>query len=151
MAVVRAVALISGGLDSALAAAIVLRQGVDVIGLHYASPTACRVDAPAVAESLGIALEVVPKGEAYLSLLRHPKFGYGRNMNPCLDCRSFMFREGRALLERHDARFFVTGEVLGQRPMSQTRSAIDRIDRDADVRGMVLRPLSARLLPPTLP
>ncbi len=151
MTTVRAVALLSGGLDSALAAALVRLQGVEILGLHFASPTACRGDVREVASSLGIPLVVREKGDEYLALLRRPKFGYGRNMNPCIDCRSFMFQRGRALLAEHEAQFLVTGEVLGQRPMSQTRSAIDRIDRDADVRGLVLRPLSAQLLPPTLP
>jgi tRNA-uridine 2-sulfurtransferase len=148
---VRAVGLLSGGLDSALAARLLLDQGIDVIGLHLESPTACRSDVGEVARELGIRLVSRPKGEEYLRLLRHPRFGYGRNMNPCIDCRIFMFHLGRPYLEEFDARFLFTGEVLGQRPMSQMRAAMMRIDREAGLEGWILRPLSARLLPETEP
>jgi hypothetical protein len=146
----RAVALLSGGLDSALAVKLVQLEGVEVVGLHLSAPTACRADARAVAGDLGIALEVRAKGEEYLRLVRDPRHGYGRNLNPCLDCRAFMFRRADAYLRELGGDFLVTGEVLGQRPMSQTRAALERIDRDAGMRGRVLRPLSARLLPATL-
>src|SRR5689334_5880558 len=145
----RAVALLSGGLDSALAVKLVQREGVEVVGLHLSAPTACRADARAVADDLGIALEVRAKGEEFLRLVRAPRHGYGRHMNPCLDCRAFMFRRADAYLRELGGDFLVTGEVLGQRPMSQTRAAIERIDRDSELEGRVLRPLSARLLPPT--
>ncbi|HEV2105923.1 MAG TPA: hypothetical protein VGU27_09355 [Candidatus Eisenbacteria bacterium] len=146
----RAVALLSGGLDSALAVRLVQREGVEVVGLHLSAPTACRADARAVADDLGIALEVRAKGEEFLRLLRAPRHGYGRHMNPCLDCRAFMFRRADAYLRELGGDFLVTGEVLGQRPMSQTRAAIERIERDSGLERRVLRPLSARLLPPTL-
>lgn len=146
----RAVALLSGGLDSALAVKLVQREGVEVVGLHLSAPTACRADARAVADDLGIALEVRAKGEEFLRLLRAPRHGYGRHMNPCLDCRAFMFRRADAYLRELGGDFLVTGEVLGQRPMSQTRAAIERIERDSGLERRVLRPLSARLLPPTL-
>ena len=148
---IRALGLLSGGLDSALAAKLLLEQGIQVIGLHLESPTACRTDARAVARELGIELVVRPKGEEYLRLLRHPRFGYGRNMNPCIDCRLFMFRLGRPYLEEFGAGFLFTGEVLGQRPMSQTREAMRLIDRQSGMEGWILRPLSARLLPETEP
>jgi hypothetical protein len=151
MSTIRAVGLISGGLDSALAARLMLDQGVAVVGLHLESPTACRSDPRAVAAELGIPLEIRAKGDAYLRLLRRPRFGYGRHMNPCVDCRSFMFALGREEMERSDASFLFTGEVVGQRPMSQTRANLDRIDRDAGLAGLVLRPLSARLLAETEP
>lgn len=150
MSSVRAVVLLSGGLDSALAAKIVQLEGVEVVGLHLEAPTACRADVRAVAADLGIAVEVREKGEEFLRLLRDPRHGYGRNMNPCVDCRTFMFRRGREYLDELDARFLVTGEVLGQRPMSQTRNAIDLIDKESGMRGLVLRPLSAQLMPPTI-
>lgn len=151
MSGVRAVGLLSGGLDSALAARLLLDQGVEVVGLHLESPTACRGSAREVAGELGIPLVVRPKGEEYVRLLRHPRFGYGSHMNPCIDCRTFMFRLGRSYLEEHDARFLFSGEVLGQRPMSQTRGAMTRIDRESELEGWILRPLSARLLPETEP
>jgi len=148
---VRALGLLSGGLDSALAAKILLDQGIDVIALHLESPTACRSDVHAVAQELGVPLVVRPKGEAYVALLRHPRWGYGRHMNPCIDCRHFMFRIGAACLEEFGAQFLFTGEVLGQRPMSQTRNAMELIDRAAGVAGWIVRPLSGALLDVTEP
>src|SRR6266581_8426901 len=127
MGAIRAVGLLSGGLDSALAARLLLDQGLEVIGLHLESPTSCRSDVREVANDLGIRLVSRPKGEEYLRLLRHPRWGYGRNMNPCVDCRVFMFQLGRPYLEEFGAQFLFTGEVLGQRPMSQTRASLDTI------------------------
>jgi tRNA-uridine 2-sulfurtransferase len=146
---IRAVGLISGGLDSALAARLLLDQGIEVIGLHLESPTACRSDVREVARHLGIRLEVRPKGEAYLRLLRDPRWGYGRNMNPCMDCRHFMLGMAQPFLAEFDARFLFTGEVVGQRPMSQQSDRMMLIEREAGLAGRVLRPLSARLLPET--
>jgi hypothetical protein len=151
MRTIRALGLLSGGLDSMLAARMLIDQGLEVVGLHLESPTACRSDVRAIARELGIRLEVRAKGEEYVRLLRHPRFGYGRNMNPCIDCRVFMFRLGRSYLEEFDAHFLFTGEVLGQRPMSQMRSSIELIDRVAELQGWILRPLSARVLPETEP
>ena len=148
---IRAVGLLSGGLDSALAARLLLDQGIEVIGLHLESPTACRSDVRALARELGIALVVREKGEEYLRLLRHPRWGYGRNMNPCLDCRLFMFHMARPCLEEHGAHFLFTGEVVGQRPMSQTRDRMAIVDRQSGLEGRILRPLSARLLDETEP
>jgi hypothetical protein len=148
---VRALGLLSGGLDSALASALLLEQGLEVIGLHLKSPTSCRSDAREVARGLGIPLEIRDKGDDYLRLLREPRWGYGRNMNPCVDCRVFMFRRARAYREEIGADFLFTGEVLGQRPMSQLREKIRLIDRQSGLEGLVLRPLSARLLPATEP
>lgn len=148
---IRALGLLSGGLDSTLAARLLLDQGIEVVGLHLESPTACRSDVRAIARDLGIRLEVRPKGEEYLRLLRHPEFGYGRNMNPCIDCRIFMFQLGRPYLEEFGARFLFTGEVLGQRPMSQMRNSLRTIDRRSGLAGWIVRPLSARLLPETEP
>jgi tRNA-uridine 2-sulfurtransferase len=151
MTAIRAVGLLSGGLDSALAARLLIDQGVEVVGLHLESPTACRSEVTETARELGIRLVVRAKGEEYLRLLRHPRFGYGKNMNPCVDCRLFMFRLAQPYLEEFDARFLFSGEVLGQRPMSQTREAIARIDRESGIAGWIVRPLSARLLPQTEP
>jgi len=151
MTPIRAIGMLSGGLDSALAARLMLDQGIEVVGLHLEAPTACRSDVREVARELGIRLEVRPKGEEFLRLVRNPQYGYGKNMNPCVDCRTFMFKLSRVYLEQYDARFIFTGEVVGQRPMSQTRDRILMIDRVSDMRGWILRPLSARLLPETEP
>ncbi|HTM58163.1 MAG TPA: hypothetical protein VL123_07085 [Candidatus Udaeobacter sp.] len=151
MSRVRALGLLSGGLDSALAARLLIDQGLDVIGLHLESPTACRSDVREVAADLGIPLVTLQKGEAYVELLQHPRFGYGRNMNPCVDCRVFMFQRARPVMEAQGARFLFTGEVMGQRPMSQTRERFHLIDREAGLAGWILRPLSAQVLPETEP
>lgn len=151
MSAIRAVGLLSGGLDSALAARLLIDQGIEVIGLHLESPTSCRSDVREVARHLGIRLVTRPKGEEYLRLLRDPRWGYGRNMNPCVDCRVFMFRLGRPYLDELDAQFLFTGEVVGQRPMSQMRDRMLLIDRESGLEGWILRPLSARLLPETEP
>ena len=151
MGVIRAIGLLSGGLDSALAARLVLDQGIEVVGLHLRAPTACRSDVRDVAADLGIPLRMKDKGEAYLELLRHPRWGYGRNMNPCLDCRSFMFDLAGPVMEAENAQFVFTGEVVGQRPMSQMRNALELLERRSPLEGFILRPLSARLLPETEP
>src|SRR5262245_47510995 len=148
---IRALGLLSGGLDSALAARLLLDQGIEVIGLHLESPTACRSDVRALARELGITLVVREKGEEYLRLLRHPRWGYGRNMNPCVDCRLFMFRLAKPCMEEHGAQFLFTGEVMGQRPMSQMRDRMALVDRHSGLAGLILRPLSARLLDETEP
>jgi hypothetical protein len=148
---VRALGLLSGGLDSALAAALLLEQGIEVVGLHFESPVSCRSDVRAVARDLGIPLIVRPKGEEYLRLLRAPRWGYGRNLNPCVDCRVFMIRRARDCMQETGAGFVFTGEVLGQRPMSQLREKLRLVDRQSGLDGLLLRPLSARLLPETEP
>lgn len=151
MSAIRAIGLLSGGLDSALAARLMLDQGIEVVGLHLRAPTACRSDVREVASDLGIALRTKDKGEAYLELLRHPRWGYGKNMNPCLDCRSFMFELAAPVMEAEGAQFVFTGEVVGQRPMSQMRNSLELLERRSPLEGFILRPLSARLLPETEP
>ena len=148
---IRALGLLSGGLDSALAAALLLEQGLEVVGLHLESPVSCRSDVRGVAGDLGIPLLVRAKGPEYLRLLRHPRWGYGRNLNPCVDCRVFMLRRCRECLEETGCDFLFTGEVVGQRPMSQLSERLRLIDRQSGAEGLVLRPLSARLLPETEP
>lgn len=146
---IRALGLLSGGLDSALAARLLIDQGIEVTGLYLESPTACRTSVREVAEHLGIRLITREKGEAYARLLREPRFGYGRNMNPCVDCRIFMFEMAKPVMEECGANFLFTGEVMGQRPMSQTRDRFILIDREAGLQGRILRPLSALALPET--
>ncbi len=147
----KAVVLLSGGLDSMLAAKLMLEQGVAVEGLYLNSPFGCSEDVAQVARQLGIPLKVVEKGMDYVDLVRNPKYGYGRNMNPCIDCRIYMFEAAHRVMEELGADFIVTGEVVGQRPMSQRHDALDLIDRDSEMAGLVVRPLSAKHLPPTRP
>jgi len=146
----RAIALFSGGLDSALAVRMLQQQGFEVEGLHVRTLFAC-CQAPAshLAEELGIALHVVPVGDDYLELVRRPRYGYGKGMNPCVDCRIYMARLARRLMEQRKASLVISGEVLGQRNMSQKRVDLEIIARESGLLGRLLRPLSARRLPPT--
>ncbi len=149
MAKRKAIALLSGGLDSTLAAKIILDQGVEILGLYLDSPFGCKENVEGVAKHLGIQLKIVDKGMAYVELIRKPKFGYGKNINPCIDCRIYMFQIAERVMKEEQADFIITGEVLGQRPMSQRRDAMDTIDRESETAGIVLRPLSAQHNPPT--
>jgi tRNA-specific 2-thiouridylase len=104
-----------------------------------------------VVEELGVKLHVVPLHEEYLEMVKNPRHGYGSNMNPCIDCRILMFRRAKERMGEIGASFIVTGEVLGQRPMSQHKEALATIEREAGLEGLVLRPLSSKVLPPTKP
>jgi tRNA-uridine 2-sulfurtransferase len=152
----KAISLLSGGLDSLLASRIVQDLGIEVVGLHFTSPlcNALKDDQGEKAlrsgKELSIGVIVQDKGEAYLDVIRSPRFGYGKNMNPCIDCRIYMLRLTRKIMEAEGASFVVTGEVLGQRPMSQQRETINLIEKESGLNGLILRPLSARLFPPTV-
>ncbi|NQT82342.1 hypothetical protein HQ563_04925 [bacterium] len=154
----RAVALLSGGLDSTLAIRMILDQAVEVEALNFVSVfctctpknSPCSVARSAVRQ-LGIGLKAVNTSGEFLEIVKKPKHGYGRNLNPCLDCRILMFRKAREYMHEIGASFLVTGEVLGERPMSQRREAMKLIEREATVEGLVVRPLSAALLEPSIP
>jgi len=144
------IALVSGGLDSLLATRLMQLQGLEVYPVHLVSPWGCDEKAIENLErQIGQHVARIEKGTEYIGVVRNPIYGYGKNMNPCVDCRIFMFRRMVPLLRELDAAAIVTGEVLGQRPMSQMRAQIRRIDRESGLNGMVLRPLSAKLFPPT--
>jgi tRNA-specific 2-thiouridylase len=151
----KAVALISGGLDSVLAARVVMEQGYEVTGLYFTSPFSKSygseelTPAVAVSRSIGTDLRVMDLGQPYIDLIRNPKHGYGKNINPCIDCKIHMLERAKVVMDEIGAPFVVTGEVLGQRPMSQRRDTLHIIERDAGLKGLILRPLSATLLPPT--
>ncbi len=147
----KAVSLMSGGLDSTLATRMIMDQGIEVLGLYLSSPFGCHEDIVKVADSLGVPLKIVEKGSDYLDLIRNPKYGYGKNMNPCIDCRIYMFQMAHVVMDEVGADFIVTGEVVGQRPMSQRKNAFDIIDRDSKMEDLILRPLSAKNLDPTKP
>lgn len=154
----KAIALLSGGLDSTLAARLVLDQGIDMEALNFITVfcnctnrgATCLASQKAV-ETLGIPLKVFNVSEEYLKVVKNPKHGYGRNMNPCIDCRIFMMKKAKMYMEESGASFIVTGEVLGQRPMSQRRDAMRLIEKEAELEGLILRPLSAQFLPVTVP
>jgi tRNA-specific 2-thiouridylase len=153
MTKVKALALFSGGLDSTLATELILRQGIDVIAVNFASPFClCKkggCGANETAKQLGVPLKVLKVGEEYLKMLRKPKHGYGRNMNPCIDCRILMVKKAKKYAKEIGASFIFTGEVLDERPMSQHLKAMKIIEEETGLKGNILRPLSARLLPET--
>jgi tRNA-specific 2-thiouridylase len=154
----KAIALLSGGLDSTLAAKVVLEQGIELEALNFMTVfcTCTNRDATCLAsqkavETLGIPLKVFNVSEEYLDVVKHPKHGYGRNMNPCIDCRIFMLEKAKAYMAESGGSFIVTGEVLGQRPMSQRKDAMRLIEKEAGLEGLILRPLSAKVLQVTIP
>lgn len=152
----KAIALLSGGLDSTLAVRLILDQGIDVHALSAVTPfCTCnregQCEAKRVADELDIPLRMVGFTEELFQVLRHPKHGFGSGMNPCIDCRILLFTSAREALQEIGAEFVFTGEVLGQRPMSQHLRAMNTIDRESGLEGLVLRPLSAKLLAPTIP
>ncbi len=147
---VRALVLLSGWLDSLLAVNVLQEQGVEVVGLTFESPFFGSKNAKKGAEQLGIELIVKDISEEELALVKDPPHGYGKQMNPCIDCHAQMFRKaGEMLVEGFD--FIATGEVLGERPMSQNRQSLDTVARDSGCADLLLRPLSAKLLEPTQP
>ena len=154
---VKAVALLSGGLDSTLAVRLMLEQGVDVEALHFltifctCSTRGCALEARKVSEKFAVPLKVVDITQPFMEVVKNPKHGYGKNLNPCIDCRLLMLRLAKEYMEEVRASFIVTGEVLGQRPMSQRRDALKMIERDSGLVGLILRPLSAKFLQPTIP
>jgi tRNA-uridine 2-sulfurtransferase len=149
---------LSGGLDSTLAAKILIDLGIEVHAVNFISPfctctpksAGCASVVTAVRQLGDIPLKRIVLGSEYLDMIRAPKHGYGRGMNPCIDCRILKIKKAAEYMREIDAQFLFTGEVLGQRPMSQHRHALELIDRESGVGDLVLRPLSAMMLKPTL-
>lgn len=148
----KAVGLLSGGLDSTLAARIMQDLNVEVYGVYFSMPWGCcdKTKAQQAARSLGIKFMVLQLDERYLEIIRKPKFGYGSALNPCVDCRIHMFSRAAQYMRQIGADFVFTGEVLGQRPMSQLKKSMTWIEEESDIKGKLLRPLCARLLEPTM-
>jgi len=147
----RAMGLISGGLDSILAARLMIEQGIVVVGISFVTPFFSSQGAERAAAALGIPLKVLDITDPHLAMLRRPRHGYGNNMNPCIDCHILMLREAGRVMEEEGGAFLFTGEVLGQRPMSQNKGALRTVERESGYAGLILRPLSAQLLPETIP
>jgi tRNA-specific 2-thiouridylase len=149
----KALGLLSGGLDSSLAVKLILDQGLDVEALNFVSPFCLcgkgGCGAVQVAKNLHVPLKTISVGEEYLKIVRKPQFGYGKNMNPCIDCRIFMLKKAKKYANETGASFIFTGEVVGQRPMSQRLHTLGIIEEKARLKGKIVRPLSAKLLPPT--
>ncbi|MDP6467428.1 MAG: hypothetical protein QF918_06800 [Pirellulaceae bacterium] len=148
----RCVALLSGGLDSMLVIRIMQAQGIEVEALNFKTVfTCCQDQSAQTARDLGVRMTVVGQEDDYLDLVRKPMFGYGKGANPCVDCRIYMFERAKAFMEQIGADFIVSGEVVGQRPMSQKRKDLNVISYHSDLEDLLLRPLSAKFLPMTLP
>ena len=146
----KALALLSGGLDSCLAIKLIQNQGVEVIGLNFRCPfwgkDTGESHAENTAQELGIEIKNIDLSEKYIDMLKNPEHGYGSAINPCIDCKIFMLKEAKMLMKKFDASFIITGEVLGQRPMSQNSQALKTIQKESEVNELLLRPLSAKLL-----
>ncbi|RJQ14767.1 MAG: DUF814 domain-containing protein [Nitrospiraceae bacterium] len=155
----KAVALYSGGLDSTLAILVMMKQGVDVtaitflnhFGCDISDKSSCSKDPFAASVKFGFQVKLSHLSDKFLEIVKNPKYGHGKNMNPCIDCRVLMLKEAKGFMDITGADFIITGEVLGQRPMSQRKNCFPMIDKAAGVKGLVLRPLSAKFLPVTLP
>ena len=163
----KAVALISGGLDSMLAVRVIQEQGIHVEGINFFTGFCVeghthairkkhkdkqkRNNALWVAEQLGVKLHIIDVVEEYKDVLLNPVHGYGKNVNPCLDCKTFMVKKAVEWIKEHDFDFIITGEVVGQRPMSQRKETMPIVAKDSGSDDLLVRPLSAQQLPATLP
>jgi tRNA U34 2-thiouridine synthase MnmA/TrmU len=155
----KALALLSGGLDSTLAVKMMLDMGIEVEALNFTSPfctctgknAGCKSEAVRVAEEFRIPIKVIHKGLDYLEIVRNPKHGYGKGVNPCVDCRIYLLKKAKEYMLESGSQFVITGEVLGQRPMSQRRDTLRVIERESGLEGLLLRPLSAQHFEPTIP
>ena len=163
---IKALALMSGGLDSTLSAKLIQNQGIEVEGinfsmgfclnLHFKNPKKKKNDihfndAVKSGEKINIPVEVIDISDGYLDVLLNPKYGYGSNVNPCIDCRIYMFKKAKKLMEEKVASFIITGEVVAQRPMSQYKQTIFLIEKKSALDGLIVRPLTAKILPETIP
>ncbi len=153
----RALALFSGGLDSILACRVVAAQGIAVQAVKFVTPffgyellAREQEYAQMVRDSYGIEVVLRDVSEPYFTMLRNPPHGYGKNFNPCIDCKILLLRAAKVLMEEFSASFLITGEVIGQRPMSQRRDTLRIIERDSGCTGILLRPLCAKTQEPTL-
>ncbi|NQT23995.1 hypothetical protein HQ585_01435 [candidate division KSB1 bacterium] len=154
---IKAIAMISSGLDSMLSAKIMHDLGIDVLGLHCVfrfdptvdTNTQSRIEK--LFEPVGIPIRVEEITEPFFQMVLNPPHGYGKGVNPCIDCKIFMFRHAKKIMQEIGAQFLITGEVVGQRPMSQHKPTLFHIEKEAGLRHLIVRPLSARILPPTLP
>ena len=146
---ISALVMMSGGLDSMLAVAVLKAQGIQVTGLSFETPFFNATKARAAAALLGVPLMVEEFSQDLITIIEHPKNGFGGYINPCIDCHAAMIRRAGTILERDGFNFIATGEVLNQRPMSQTKRTLNIVAEDSGYGNRLLRPLSAKLLPET--
>lgn len=147
---VKALVLLSGGLDSILAVKLLQEQGIEVCAVNFRTNFCGPAKAYPAAEMLGVPLREVNIRQEFLSVLKNPRHGYGAGLNPCVDCHALMLKKAGQIMWAESFDFVATGEVLGQRPMSQHKAALDIVARESDLAGYLLRPLSAKLLEATL-
>src|SRR5665648_835552 len=148
---IKAVALFSGGLDSILAVKLIEEQGIKVKGVNFKTPFFGPDKTFLAAKSLDMDLEIIDITQELLEILRNPKHGLGKNMNPCIDGHTLMIKKAGEYMAKIGASFILSGEVLGERPMSQNRNSLSIIERESGFEGRILRPLSALLLAETIP
>ena len=158
MSKIRALALFSGGLDSLLAMKLIIEQDIEVIGIYFDTGFGGKAEEEKqrylkeIADKIGAKLEIINIRDQFIKdILFNPKYGYGKNFNPCIDCHANMIRVAKALLPKYDAKFIISGEVAGQRPMSQRLDALKKVEELSTADRLILRPLSAKLLPITIP
>ncbi len=148
----KAYVLLSGGLDSCLAAKLLTEQNIEVIGVHFTSPFFNNSEIiEKVAVELKINTQIIDITHEQIGLIKNPKYGFGKNFNPCIDCHSFMIKKTGQLLKKNENSFIATGEVLGQRPMSQNSKSLKIVEKHSGYEKLILRPLSAKRLAVTIP
>jgi tRNA U34 2-thiouridine synthase MnmA/TrmU len=150
---IKALGLISGGLDSILAAKVIKDLGVTVIGVHFVLPWGCgnQMKAEELAKRINVPLKTFQLNNKFLKLIKNPQYGVGSGMNPCVDCKVYFLKETAKYMKKINADFIFTGEVLGQRPMSQLTNSLNKVEKESGLKGYLLRPLCAKLLNPTIP
>ncbi|WP_448382650.1 tRNA 4-thiouridine(8) synthase ThiI [Desulfosoma sp.] len=146
----KGIGLLSGGLDSILAVKVLQEQPLELLGITFFTPFFGPEPGLKAGRMTGIPTRAVDIGPVFLEMLKNPPHGYGRHMNPCIDCHGLMLREAAGILAAEGADFLFTGEVVGQRPMSQRRAAMKIVEKMSGLSGRILRPLSAKLLEPTV-
>ena len=147
----KAVGLFSGGLDSLLAIKVIEEQGIEIIAVSFISPFFGNKERLlGIAKKNKIELKIIDITDDYIRLVKNPKHGYGKNINPCIDCKIIMLKKAKEYAGKINAKFVFTGEVLGQRPMSQQEQQLKLIESEAGLKGILLRPLSAKFLKPTV-
>lgn len=147
----KAISVFSGGLDSILASVLIRALGIEVQGLFFETPFFSTEKAMESAGYIDLPMRFINITERHLEVVKRPKYGYGKNMNPCIDCHALMLRIAGEIMSNEGADFIITGDVLGQRPMSQNKKALSIIDSESGIKGLILRPLSAKHLPLTIP
>ena len=156
---IKVLGLLSGGLDSHIATKLMVKLGYDVTVMNFMSPfcnctkksDGCKSAAHKIASESDVEIKTAFMGDEYLEIIRNPKHGYGSGINPCLDCRIMMFSQAKKAMEDIGAKFIFTGEVLSQRPMSQMKNRMEKIEKETGLQGLIVRPLSAGVMEPTIP